>query len=150
MKDTIITKQMILIGAMVMSLSTPISALSETPIATRDISNTRLYNFVDIPAEINYSQFGEAGVQLDPRQAGHIISVRRFRKINILIGSTSAKSISIYLGKLSDATLAQEFHHPIDGKIHTYDVIGPELAIVFKGGTPNSSEKVQMWVFLSS
>src|SRR5438105_221643 len=37
---------------------------------------------------------------------------------------------------------------PFDSQIHTIDVVGPEMALTLKGGTPNSSEQVQLWVYL--
>ncbi len=47
-----------------------------------EIPHTRVINFVDQPTTINYSQFGEGQVQLDP-QTGGILDIRQFRRANI-------------------------------------------------------------------
>ena len=114
-----------------------------------DIPNTRLFNFVDTPANIHYSQVGEATVVLEP-QTGGIIDVSGYRRISIRIGSTKAKSFSVFIGKISGATLSQEFNQPVDHQIHTFEVVGPQMTLVLKGGTPNSDEKVKLWVYLRS
>jgi hypothetical protein len=114
-----------------------------------DIPNTRFYNFVDTPALIQYTQFGEASVQLDP-QAGSIIDVSQFRQVSFLIGSTSASSSRLFLGKISNRTLANSFTRPINHQVHTFDIIGPEMALDLQGGPPSSSEQVQLWVYLRS
>ena len=87
-----------------------------------DIPNTLLFNFVDTPAIIQYSQFAEAQVILDP-QVGGIIDVSGFRRVSIRIGSTNATSFSLYIGKISGATLSQEFSQPIDNQIHTFEIV---------------------------
>ena len=114
-----------------------------------DVPNTRMFNFVDTPANIHYSQFGEAQVPLDP-QTGSIIDISGFRRINIRIGSTKAKTFSVFIGKNSGATLSQDFNQPIDNQTHTFEVIGPQMNLFLKGGPPNSQEKVQLWVYLRS
>lgn len=114
-----------------------------------DIPNTLLFNFVDTPAIIQYSQFAEAQVILDP-QVGGIIDVSGFRRVSIRIGSTNATSFSLFMGKISGATLSQEFNQPIDNQIHTFEVVGPEMSLHLNGGNPNSKEQVQLWVYLRS
>ncbi len=114
-----------------------------------DIPNTRFINFVDTPASIKYSQGGEAQVPLDP-QTGGIIDVSGFRRISILIGSTKASSFEVFIGKISGTTLAQRNGQPIDHKIHTFEVVGPQIILWLMGGPTNSQEKVQLWVYLSS
>ncbi len=114
-----------------------------------DIPNTLFFNFVDTPAIIQYSQFAEAQVILDP-QVGGIIDVSGFRRVSIRIGSTNATSFSLFIGKISGATLSQEFSQPIDNQIHTFEVVGPQMSLFLKGGKPNSREEVQLWVYLRS
>jgi hypothetical protein len=127
------------------------TALSPAVAQTRsiDVPNTRLYNFVDAPATIVYSQFGEATVPLNADGTG-IINIRRFRQVSVLIGTTSATSFSLAMGKISGSTLAAEQPIPVDQQIHTFDVVGPELVLWLKGGTPGSTETVQLWVYLRS
>jgi hypothetical protein len=115
----------------------------------KDIPNTRLINFVDTPAGLTYSQFGDAQVVLDPNTGG-ILDVDAFRRVSLLIGSTQAPSFSLFIGKLAGATLGFEHNRPVDQRIHTFQIVGPEIALVLRGGAPNSSEQVQLWVYLSS
>src|ERR1700737_2486624 len=113
-----------------------------------DIPNTHLINFVDIAAAIHYSQFGDSFVQLDPQN--QIIDVHEFRKVSIQIGSTSATSCEIFMGKLSNTTLGAKYNVPLDSQIHSFEVVGPEMALALKGGAPNSGEQGQLWVYLRS
>jgi hypothetical protein len=123
----------------------PAAAQTRSP----DIPNTRLYNFVDTPVTIVYSRFGEATVPLNPDGTG-IINIRRFRQVSVLLGMTSATSFSLAMGMISGSTLAAERAIPMDRQIHTFDVAGPGLALWLKNGTPNSTETVQLWVYLRS
>jgi hypothetical protein len=127
------------------------AAVSPVAAQTRsiDVPNARLYNFVDTPATIDYSSSGEATVPLNPDGTG-IISIRRYRQVSVLIGTTSATSLSLAMGKISNTTLSAERAIPLDGQIHTFDVVGPELVLVLRNGTPNSTETVQLWVYLRS
>jgi hypothetical protein len=81
---------------------------------------------------------------------GGIIDVTEFRRASVRVGSTSATSISVFIGKILGTTLAVEHTHPLDGKIHTHDIVGPELALWLKGGAPSSNEEVEVWVYLRS
>lgn len=112
-----------------------------------DVPNAKLYDFVDTPATIIYSQFGEAQVPLD---TDPIVDVTGFRQVNVQIGQTKATSWSLYMGKISGATLSVENARSVDNAIHTFDVVGPEIALFLKGGTPKSREKVELWVYLRS
>lgn len=114
-----------------------------------DIPNTRFFNFVDTPASIKYNQAGEAQVPLDPKTGG-IIDVSGFRRASILIGSTTASLFIVSIGKISGTSLAQGYGQPIDNKIHTFEVVGPQMNLLLKGVSPNLTEQVQLWVYLSS
>lgn len=112
-----------------------------------DVPNTKLYNFVDTPAALTYSQSGEAQVPLDTNP---IIDVTGYRQVNVRIGQTKATSWSLYMGKISNATLSVENMRSVDNAIHTFDVVGPEIALFLSGGQPKSREKVELWVYLRS
>jgi len=112
-----------------------------------DIPNTQLYNFVDTPVSVTYSQFGEVQV---PLEADPIIDVTGFRQVSFLIGQTKATSWSLFMGKISGATLSVDNAGPIDQAIHTFDVVGPEIVLVLRGGKPKTKEKIQLWVYLRS
>lgn len=114
-----------------------------------DIPNTRFINFVDTPVTVAYTQAGSAHINLDSQVAG-VIDVTGFRTISIRIGTTKATSFDVIIGKVSGSTLAQAFSFPMDQKIHTVDVVGPQMTLWFKGGVANTQEKVQMWVYLRS
>jgi hypothetical protein len=54
------------------------------------------------------------------------------------------------MGKISGPTLSQMFTWSKTSKIHTIDVVGPEMVLWLMGGKPNTTEEVQLWVYLSS
>ena len=116
-----------------------------------EIPNTRLINFADQPVTIRYNQFGQAQVQLNAPTGG-ILDVSQFRRANICVGSTNATSFQVFMGKISNATLSEIrlIVQPPDRKIHTLEVVGPEMTLFLMGGAPNSQENVQLWVYLSS
>jgi hypothetical protein len=116
-----------------------------------EIPHTRLINFVDQPTTINYSQVGEAQVQLDP-QTGGTLDIRQFRRVHIRVDSTRATSIEVDMGKISNTTLAERrlVVQPPDQKTHTLEVVGPEMVLWLRGGPPNTQEQVKLWVYLSS
>ena len=113
------------------------------------LAATKFINLVDTPASVTYDSAGIAQVRLDP-SAGRIINIAGYRKISVLIGTTHATSFSVVIGKGNGASLAQAFTRPISNNIQTFDVVGPEMGLWLRGGTPGSSETVQLWVFLSS
>ena len=60
-------------------------------------------------------------------------------------------TVAVHMGKISGTTLSQEIDHfSLSGPtlIHSYDVIGPDLAVWLFGVPPNSDVDVQAWVFL--
>ena len=124
-------------------------ALVLPPAAYAQMASTRIINFVDTPATITYDAQGEGAVQLHPT-LGHIIRVAGYRKVSICVGGTQAKSFQIVMGKLLGATLGQAITRPINNDIHAFDIIGPHLALLLTGGSAGATEKVQLWVFLSS
>jgi hypothetical protein len=55
------------------------------------------------------------------------------------------------IGKISGETLAEEvasFPLSGSGKIHSFDVVGPEFSVVLTGATPKATVPIQGWVFL--
>jgi hypothetical protein len=53
-----------------------------TAAPSAEIPHTRLINFVDQPATIKYSQFGQGQVQLNAPTGG-ILDVSQFRRVHI-------------------------------------------------------------------
>jgi len=114
-----------------------------------DIPNTKFINFVDAPAEIKYSKYGDGAVPLDLSITGPI-DVSNFRRVSVMIGNTKAKSCNIYMGKISGPTLAGKFDIPLNHEVHTFEVVGPQMTLWLTEGPPNSNEQVKLWVYLKS
>jgi hypothetical protein len=131
------------------ALGCTLLALSSTSGVQAQLASTRFINLVDTPAAVTYSASGQAQVQLHPT-AGAIIQVAGFRKVSIRIGSTQATSLHVIMGKLSGTTVGARFTRPINQQIHTFDILGPELALWLIGGPPGTTENVLLWVYLSS
>jgi len=124
-------------------------ALATPSIGSAQLLTTKLYNFVDTPLSVTYSSSGQAQLKISPPNA--IISVTGYRKVSIRIGSTHATTLQVHMGKISNATLSQRiFNGPIPQTIRTFDVVGPELVIWLMGAPANSTEQVQIWVYLTT
>lgn len=115
----------------------------------QDIPHTRFINFVDSPAVVAYGPAGAAQVQLDP-QTGAFVDLTGYRSVSIRTGPTSATTAEFVIGKISGTTLAALSDWKPDNQIHTFDVVGPQMVLVLKGAPPNSTENVQLWVYLRS
>jgi len=115
--------------------------------ALAQLATTRFINLTDSAAAINYNAQGTAIVPIGP---GNIIDVTGYRKISVLVGTTRATSMSLNIGKANGATLLQGISRPIGTTIQTIDVVGPEFSLWLRGGPPNTSERVQIWIYISS
>jgi hypothetical protein len=117
-----------------------------------EIPNTRLINLVDQPATIKYSQFGQAQAPLNTPTTGGILNITQFRRVHICVGTTKATSIQVAMGKISNATQSEHrlIVQPPNSRIHSLEVVGPEMVLWFMGGPPNSQEQVPLWVYLSA
>ena len=97
--------------------------------------------------------------QLGQIQLTDIVDIKDFSKVNFAIVTdplqdpTRILTALVYMGQLSGVTVGE----PVDefvidpyrgGSIHTYDVVGPELAIWVMGAPANTNVNVQAWVFL--
>ena len=110
-------------------------------------TNPKLFQLVDTPFVAKYSAAGEAFVIFS---GSHIVSVNGFRTVCVEVAGTAVtKSFDLIMGKNTGATLADRVanNQAADGHIHTYPVIGPEVALVLNG-TPNVTDKVQLWLYL--
>lgn len=108
---------------------------------------TKFFSFVDIPAVVQCDEDGHGRILLEASTDG-VIDISGFRSVSILLGDTDAKSCEMLMGKIAGTTLARETRVPLDGAIHTFDVVGPEMALVIKGAKPNATAEVRLWVFL--
>jgi hypothetical protein len=110
-------------------------------------TNPKLLQFVDTPFIAKYSAAGEAFVIFG---GSNIFSVDGYTKVCVeVLGTPITKSFDLMMGKISGATLADRVanNQAADAHIHTYQVSGPEVGIVLKG-TPNTTDKVQLWMYL--
>lgn len=112
------------------------------------VPKTKLINFMDTPVVVQYNQNGNAAVPFSTAFPIGQISVKKFRQVSVCINSTTATSCELSMGKISGHTRAQAFVVPLDNKIHTFDIIGPEMALILDGGPPNSTDNVELWVYL--
>ena len=84
-----------------------------------------------------------------------IISIKTFETVNLEVlnfpNPIPNLTVAVHMGKISGSTLAQEIDHfGLGGPtlIHSYDVIGPDLAVWITGAPPNTDVEIQAWVFL--
>jgi len=82
------------------------------------------------------------------------LNVTQYRKVNVFVDtkSTKAQNFILYMGKRQPNTLAAAFQWAPDSNIHTFDVMGPEIALML-GAPPDRTtpaESVALWLYLSS
>jgi hypothetical protein len=84
-----------------------------------------------------------------------ILNIKPFDKVNLEIinfpNPIPNLTVAVNMGKISGSTLSQEVEHFALGGptlIHSYDVIGPDLAVWVLGAPPNTDVDIQAWVFL--
>jgi hypothetical protein len=83
------------------------------------------------------------------------LNIEAFNKVNIEIIQWPRVPVNMTvlcsMGKITGESLAQtvgQFPLGTEGKIHTFDVVGPEFNVVLTGGPPDTDVPVQAWVFL--
>jgi hypothetical protein len=114
-----------------------------------DSAKSQLIQLVDTPFTAQYSSFGTAMVNW-AGTIGPTVSVSGYRQAYVLVVGTSiTKSFDFNMGKISGATAAQTLNQPADGKIHAFDIQGPEISIVLRG-TAGATDHVQLWLYLRS
>jgi hypothetical protein len=95
-------------------------------------------------------KFGQ--IQLTP-----ILDISSYRTVNmeIIAGTrheaTRGLRVQVYMGKINGTTLSEvidAFTIDMRVRIHSYDVIGPDLLVWLQGAPANTKVDVQAWVFL--
>ncbi len=96
-------------------------------------------------------KFGQ--IELTP-----ILDISSYDTVNLeIIAGTRHQSkgslrVQVYMGKIQGTTLSQVIdNYAIEisrTRIHSYDVIGPDLVVWIQGAPANTSVDVQAWVFL--
>jgi hypothetical protein len=112
-------------------------------------TGTRFINFVDTPLTVTYSQYGMTMLLLDGAKGP--MNVSGFKKVTVGIGATKATSCKVSMGKITGTTVAKSFDQPINAQNHvfTLDIIGPEMSVWLLGGPSNTTDKVQLWIYLT-
>lgn len=84
-----------------------------------------------------------------------ILNIRVFDRVSLEIlnhpNPIPNLTVTVALGKLSEATLGQEIDRFLldsNPVIHTYDVVAPELTVWVLGAPPDTDVDLQAWVFL--
>jgi hypothetical protein len=84
-----------------------------------------------------------------------ILNIKSFAKVNLEIinfpNPLPNLTVAVHMGKISGSTLSQEIDHfALSGPtlIHTYEVVGPDLAVWVLGAPPSTDVEIQAWVFL--
>jgi hypothetical protein len=83
-----------------------------------------------------------------------ILDIKDFQLVHLEIiqhpGSVPNLTCEVVMGKISGTTLAQSVgSFPLGpATIHTFKVVGPEMAVWVRGGPPNTAVQLQAWVFL--
>jgi hypothetical protein len=86
-----------------------------------------------------------------------ILDISSYRTANLEITAgirlqpTKRLRIQVYMGKIQGTTLSQMIDAFTSGmrvRIHSYDVIGPDLLVWLQGAPANTKVDVQAWVFL--
>ncbi len=136
-----------------MPAPTIISPLSKpTPVV--EYPHTLFIDHASIPITFDWPSFKPAtgafiDIPLDGAGA-KILDVRNYRKVSVLIGPTKAAKGIITIGKISGSTLSVQYDIPIDGKVHSFDVVGPEINLGLTGSTSSPKESVQAWIYFTS
>jgi len=88
-------------------------------------------------------------------QLTDILNIKPFDRVNLEIinfpNPIPNLTAAVHMGKISGSTLSQEVEHFALGGptlIHTYEVMGPDLAVWVMGAPPNTDVDIQAWVFL--
>lgn len=114
-----------------------------------DVPNVRFINLVDTPATVQYSIHGDGQIPLEPA-TGNVVDLTGYRRVSIRVGTNRARTCAAHMGKITGTTLAQELAVPLDGRIHSFEVAGPQLTLWLRGGAASTQENVQVWVYLRS
>ncbi len=103
----------------------------------------KLYNFVDDAKTVKFDSKGTAHVKLAPPYG--VVSVTKFRKAHVQIGSTSATKFRLFFGH---PKLMSAIQRNVDSKIHSFEITGPKMALTLHG-PKNKTEKVELWVYVT-
>jgi len=111
--------------------------------------NTRfIYLHSQASGQIRYDSGGMCQIQLDAT-SGNVVDITGYRQVSVLISSQQSVARTLTMGTISGNTCAEAFSLPLDAKIHTFNVVGPEMSL-YMNGPRNTQETIQLWVYLRS
>jgi hypothetical protein len=114
-----------------------------------DVPNVQYINFVDTELTLQFDAGGSAAAMLtsanDPT-----VDLTGFRKVNILGSYGHNFTCSMFMGQVGLGTLVASYDVPLDGKIHTFEVHGPQMMLRFENGPANTTKHIQLLVYLRS
>jgi hypothetical protein len=114
-----------------------------------DRPNTRfIYLRAAAGGLIQYDASGQSQIILDS-VTGRFVDITGYRRLSVFVSTQHATGGTLTLGYISGNTAAQTFKLAVDGTIKTFDVVGPEMAVTLTG-PPNTSDQIQLWVYLRS
>lgn len=109
-------------------------------------ANTKFLQYVDKPFTAAFDKSGLVWVLFENNP---VLSIDGYRKVCLQLYCLDEITFDVSMGKISGATMAESLANKqaLDKKIHCYDVRGPEFQLVLHG-KPNTTSKVQLWVYL--
>ncbi len=114
-----------------------------------DVPNVQYINYVDTKLTLQFSATGSANAMLvspnDPT-----VDITGFRKISILVASGHNFDCQMKMGQVEPNTMVATYDVPLDGKIHTFSVQGPQMMLSFFNGPANATRQIQLMVYLRS
>ncbi len=114
-----------------------------------DVPNVQLINFIDTTLSIQFDASGEATAMLTSPN-NPTVDLTGFRKINILGPHGQNFLCRMLMGQIVPGTMAATYAVPLDGKIHTFEVHGPQMMVEFTNGPTNTTTQIQFMIYLRS
>ena len=114
-----------------------------------DVPNVQYINFVDTELTLHFDAGGSAAAMLTSAN-NPAVDITGFRKVNILGSYGQNFTCRMLMGQISLGTLAASYDVPLDGKIHTFEVHGPQMMLQFDNGPANTTKHLPLMIYLRS
>ncbi len=120
-----------------------------TVVTAIDKPNTRfIYLRAQAGGQITYDAGGCVDIRLDGKK-GNVLDITGYRQVSVCISSQKSVARRLTMGTISGMTCAEAYSLPLDSKIHTFNVVGPEMSLEMNGPA-KAQETIQLWVYLRS
>ena len=122
------------------------------PVLETEVAKTLIVNHVSPALQVDWPGLGNGSFTV-PLTAGgaSVLDVAGYRKLSIRVGSTRSPTVDLIMGMIDPTTLASRYQFAPDDKIHTFDVVGPQIMLsLLNPGRGTAAEKVQLWLYLSA